>query len=213
MFLTCQVQSQQIQIIDLDFSSPSIKQLTKKQSVWTDEREKRRRRGLTSRSAGNIQTWIHTCCQSCWWGNVNEQPLTSSLTFLSFYSLLLFLLSARQKKPHKIKQLCDGSGGPGRRELRSFWNWSRLIIHTVCVEYLSERRVLFFPSRRHAPSLHGGQKNLNGSSLPAAANQSAGWLLRTLLPSPPSAPWWRQQPLNPLIGKRTRKILHDAIDL
>lgn len=119
MFLTCQVQSQQIQIIDLDFSSPSIKQLTKKQSVWTDEREKRRRRGLTSRSAGNIQTWIHTCCQSCWWGNVNEQPLTSSLTFLSFYSLLLFLLSARQKNPHKIKQLCDGSGGVGAGATRT----------------------------------------------------------------------------------------------
>ena len=42
-------------------------------------------------------------------------------------------------------------GRGGWRELCSFWNWSRLIIHTLCVEYLSERRVPFFPPAGDTP--------------------------------------------------------------
>ena len=154
---SCQMQSRQIQIIDLDFFFlPSIEQLTKKQSVRTGERGERR--GLTSRSAGNIQTWIHTCCQSCWWANVNDQPLTSSLTFRLLTASYFFFsrLANKQKKKKRKKKAMSycataRGGRGGWRELCSFWNWSRLIIHTLCVEYLSERRVPFFPPAGDTP--------------------------------------------------------------
>ena len=135
--------------------------------------------------------------------------------FLSFNSLLLFRLSARKKATQKSNCATArgwGAGGETRTLL-----FLKLVAtdhpHGLCWVFIREACAFLPQPKTRPPPCTGPRKSSIAAHYRQQPIRAQGDSCAPTPPSPPSAPWWRQQPLNPLIGKRTRKILHDAIDL